>query len=53
MYNNEQDWKVLGRISAETCLTMGYFKVVNPQKIAKRLGHRPQNPSPLPDSHSG
>jgi len=45
MYNNEQVWKFLGRISAETCQKMGYFGSQSP-KIAKRWGLRPQTPTP-------
>jgi len=40
MYNNEQVWKFLGRISAETCLKMDYFGSKSP-KIAKRWGRTP------------
>jgi len=40
MYNNEQVWKFLGRISAETCLKM------DSSKIAKRWGLRIQTPLP-------
>jgi len=43
VYNNEQVWKVLRRISAETCLKMDYFGSKSP-KIAQRFGFRPQTP---------
>jgi len=43
MYNNEQVWKVLGRISAETYLKMDYFGSNSP-KIAEHCGLRSQTP---------
>jgi len=45
LYNNEQVWKVLVRISVEICLKMDYFDSKS-LKSAKRLGLRSQTPLP-------
>jgi len=49
MYNNKQVWKVLSKISAETCLKMGYFG----SKFQKSPSTGGSAPDPLPPADRG